>query len=122
MTWAFSGDASKAEEMFRKSAEVEGREFQLRSAILAMTGRVPEARKRREDWERQHPDNAVNKEDPLDVARLWAVIGDLPKTLLWLERTWAVRGTELVWLKIDPRFRKVRAAPEFQAILRRMGL
>ena len=58
--------------------------------------------------------------DPLRMAKLWALIGDTPRALDWLDRAYAERHPGLVFLRYDPTFESLRAHPRVARILSEM--
>ena len=60
--------------------------------------------------------------DALQVAGLWALVGDSTQALDWLERAWRERHPALVYLRSDARFESVRAHPRFARVVREVKL
>jgi hypothetical protein len=56
------------------------------------------------------------------IARLYAHAGDKPHALHWLEEAYAQRETNLVHINVGWDWDALRADPQFQDLLRRMGL
>jgi TolB-like protein/DNA-binding winged helix-turn-helix (wHTH) protein/Tfp pilus assembly protein PilF len=61
-------------------------------------------------------------ESPAHRANMWAALGDREQALVWLERAYAERDDELVWIAVEPWYEPLRAEPRFTALLARMGL
>jgi DNA-binding winged helix-turn-helix (wHTH) protein/TolB-like protein/Tfp pilus assembly protein PilF len=59
---------------------------------------------------------------PYNLAVIYASLGDTDQALAWLEKAYEDRSTLLVWIRGAAWLDKVRAAPRFKAILKRMGL
>ena len=57
-----------------------------------------------------------------DVALLYARLGDKDQAFSWLERAYAVRTFELLFLKVGPEWDSLRGDSRFQDLLRRIGL
>jgi TolB-like protein/Tfp pilus assembly protein PilF len=57
-----------------------------------------------------------------DIAGVYAGLDERTQTFEWLETAYEKRDSGLIYLKIDPRFDRLRSDSRFQAILRRMGL
>jgi tetratricopeptide (TPR) repeat protein len=55
-------------------------------------------------------------------AFILAGLGDTERALTCLELACEERDPQLVWMKVEPRFDRLRAEPRFQAVLRRMAL
>ena len=56
-----------------------------------------------------------------DVALLYARLGDEDQAFSWLERAYAVRTFELLFLKVGPEWDTLRADPRFGDLLHRIG-
>ena len=56
------------------------------------------------------------------IALLYTGLGDEPEAMRWLDRAYDERSSWLVWIKVEPRFDRLRANPAFVSLLRRMGL
>jgi hypothetical protein len=59
---------------------------------------------------------------PYGVASYFAVAGDLPQALDWLERAYEQRDGTLVWIKVHPRLDPLRGEPRFRELLTKMKL
>jgi tetratricopeptide (TPR) repeat protein len=123
MCYALMGRNDDALKHFRE-ADVRGGDdlakWQPNAAQNALVGNTARAAEQVRALEAQA--SKMAHDDYMDMARIYGLLGDVPNTMRWLERSWEVRHPEVVWLKVDPRFEKVRNAPEFQAMLRRLGL
>ena len=56
------------------------------------------------------------------IASVYAVAGDHPQALDWLERAYAERDGTLVWIKVHPRMDGLRSEPRFRELLCKMRL
>jgi hypothetical protein len=56
------------------------------------------------------------------VAEAYARRGETDKAFEWLDRAYAQRNTQLVWLKFDPLIAKLRGDPRYAAMLKKMNL
>ena len=54
------------------------------------------------------------------VALVYAGIGDSESAFTWLDRAFAERSHWLIWLRLDPRFEKLRADKRFSELLHRI--
>ena len=54
------------------------------------------------------------------VALVYAGIGDSEAALTWLDPAFAERSHWLVWLRLDPRFGRLRTDPRFSELLDRI--
>jgi serine/threonine-protein kinase len=59
---------------------------------------------------------------PYSVARLYLGLGDIDRTMEWLERTYEERHSILIYTSVDPVFDSLRANERFQNLMQRMGL
>lgn len=62
------------------------------------------------------------KTSPYLVAQAYALRGDADKTLEWLERSWAIRDTNIRQLLYDPLILHFRDDPRLAAFCRKIGL
>ncbi len=60
--------------------------------------------------------------DAFEIALAHAFRGDTDAAFAWLERAVAARDGDLVGLRVDPFFARLRGDPRFAALLRRMNL
>jgi class 3 adenylate cyclase/TolB-like protein/Tfp pilus assembly protein PilF len=56
------------------------------------------------------------------VALVYTGLGDVDQAMAWLERAYDERSSWLVWIKVEPRFDRLRSEPRFVSLLRRMRL
>lgn len=87
--------------------------------IYAKTGRKQDARvllAELEDAERKQYVPATS------IAHLYIGLGDNDRAIAWLEKGIQQRAFHLQWLKVDPRWDKLRDDPRFADLLRRVGL
>ena len=59
---------------------------------------------------------------PFDRALVHLGLGNVDRTFEWLEKAFVDRSYRMHWLKVDPRFDRLRADSRFSSLLRRMGL
>jgi TolB-like protein/Flp pilus assembly protein TadD len=59
---------------------------------------------------------------PFDRALIHLGLGDAHRTFAWLEKAIEDRSYRMHWLKVNPRFDRLRGDARFTSILRRMGL
>ena len=57
-----------------------------------------------------------------DVALLYARLEERDQAFAWLEKAYAARAFELLFLKVGPEWDSLRGDPRFQDLLRRVGL
>mgnify|MGYP000979722577 CR=1 FL=1 len=58
----------------------------------------------------------------ISVAHVYSMLGERDAALEWLDKAYADRHYGLTYLKVDPRFDRLRSDARFQALLRRIGL
>jgi TolB-like protein/Flp pilus assembly protein TadD len=81
---------------------------------------------RRADAERviQHlvRQSATRYISPAYIATIYAGLNDADRTMEWLEKAYEMRSASLVFLKVNPRYDRVRSDPRFSALLKRINL
>lgn len=60
--------------------------------------------------------------DPVEVATLYASLGDRDRAIVWLRKAARERSQSLVFLKTNPFLDSMRSDPRFQALLRELGI
>jgi pentatricopeptide repeat protein len=61
-------------------------------------------------------------EPAFHIAPIYVGLGDIERSVEWLNKACDERSLWLVWLGVDPKFDSLRSDPRFQDILRRIGL
>jgi TolB-like protein/tetratricopeptide (TPR) repeat protein len=59
---------------------------------------------------------------PPYIAIVCAALGERKEALKWLEKAYEQHSPAMTWLKTDPRFDTIRREPEFQDLMRRVGI
>jgi tetratricopeptide (TPR) repeat protein len=59
---------------------------------------------------------------PFETALIWAGLDNKERALEWLDKAMEDRSWGVMWLKVDPRFDRLRTDPRFVSILQRLGL
>jgi eukaryotic-like serine/threonine-protein kinase len=59
---------------------------------------------------------------PYDIAVVYLGLGDKAKAMDWLDRAYEDHSAWLIWVKLDPRFDSIRAAPHYHDLLRGMKI
>jgi DNA-binding winged helix-turn-helix (wHTH) protein/TolB-like protein len=85
---------------------------------LAMLGRTPEAR---EELRRALELEKKQYVPALDIAGIYASLGDLDESIPWLERAFVDRSTNLAFLEYDPTFDALHGDPRFIALVQRIN-
>jgi len=60
--------------------------------------------------------------DPLQIAEVYAALGEAGSAIEWLHRAYEDRRTWLIYLNSDPAYDAIRDEPRFRALAARMGL
>ena len=121
MALAYSGRREEALAAWRKRAELERRPSDEPGPMEnALLGNAALAREQLARWEKIPGRRDVN--EPMDLVRVYATLGDRDKAFAWLDRAIARPDPEVVWLKVDPRLAGIRQDARFPAEARRLGL
>jgi serine/threonine-protein kinase len=116
MAYAVAGDKERARAAFEKAGEIrEGSRYRCGAIEYALLGEADRARERVRGYEKRPPRS-------MEMARIYAVLGDADDAFRWLERAFAERDGELLYLKTDPRLRKLHGDRRYAELVRRMGL
>jgi tetratricopeptide (TPR) repeat protein len=102
-----------------------------RETILRAAGRLDEVEapsplddgdKTREKLESLKREESTRYVSPIDLALLYAELGEKDKALDELERAYEVRDSALVYLRSEPGLSSLRSEPRFRRLLEKMGL
>jgi DNA-binding winged helix-turn-helix (wHTH) protein/TolB-like protein/Flp pilus assembly protein TadD len=114
-----SGQFEKALSEFRRRRNPAPGSFSDIPQTLAMSGHPDEARaelgRLLELSHRQYV-------PALDIASVYASLGDVQNALTWLDRAYEERSTNLGFLGQDPTFDSLRAQPRFVELVRKIGV
>jgi serine/threonine protein kinase/tetratricopeptide (TPR) repeat protein len=88
---------------------------------LAAAGRTAEATQVYGDLlsQQRRPGAVVS---PVSLAMVATALGDTPQALTWLETAYRTRANQINWIKVDPRFDRLRREPRFLALLKQLRL
>jgi serine/threonine protein kinase/TolB-like protein/Tfp pilus assembly protein PilF len=122
--WAYlyAGVYDKGSENIRSSQAVDGVDPKLSpdlAYINAMVGKPDETRQtlnRLLTLARKYPVS------PGLIALVYLALDEREQVLAWLEKSYAQHSSMMTWLKVDPRFDRIRQEPRFQDLMRRVGL
>lgn len=97
--------------------------FELRGqttlgVVCALAGREQEARKAAAEIESQPPADRLAS----GLAAIYSVLGDRDLAFKFLEESFKVRFSNLVFIRHAPELRNLRGDPRFISLLRRIGL
>ncbi len=76
-------------------------------------------RRAAETWAARSPTSFV---PPVDLAELFATVGEHERALEWLERGFEQRDPNMPYVGVQPHFDSLHDDPRFQDLLRRMNL
>jgi hypothetical protein len=65
---------------------------------------------------------ARDTEWALDMALFYARLEEKDQAFSWLEKAYAARAYELLYLKVGPEWDNLRGDPRFEDLLRRIGM
>ena len=91
----------------------------LLAYALAKEGKTAEARAVVEELVRISNQRYVSG---YSIANGFNGLGDRDKALAWLERGFQEHDARLIFLKVDPKWNNLRSEPQFQDLMRRVGL
>jgi serine/threonine-protein kinase len=121
-TYVYSGAIDLGLRSIRSSLAVDGVDPDLSpdlAYIDAMIGKRDRARqilKRLLALATQYPVS------PGMIALVYIALDEREQALNWLEKAYRQHSSMMTWLKVDPRFDRIREEPRFQALMRRVGL
>jgi tetratricopeptide (TPR) repeat protein len=55
------------------------------------------------------------------IAQIYAGIGNKELAIEWLGKAYEAHEVEMIWLKIEPQFKKLHNDPRYQDLLKRVG-
>ncbi len=123
MCYAHRGDYDKAIAELRRAIEQAGGRGALIQAALgyayAVAGRREEAL---QVLAQLQTPTAHRDVSPFYLAMIFAGLDDKEQALKWLESACEERYNWMVWLGVEPMFKKLRDAAPFVAMLRKIGL
>jgi serine/threonine-protein kinase len=122
--WAhvYNRSVDKGIEIIRNSQVADGVDPSLSpdlAYIDAMIGKRDETRQvlnRLQELARKYPVS------PGYIALLYVALDERGPALTWLDKAYQRHSSMMTWLKVDPRFDRIRVEPGFQELMRRVGL
>ncbi|HEY3440507.1 MAG TPA: hypothetical protein VGK29_07140 [Paludibaculum sp.] len=120
MALSFAGRPKEAGDALRQALRARGAaRVELRGFDAFLAGDATRARRDILEMEREA---LAGREQKVDLARFYAMLGDPEMALTWLERALAVRESQVVWAKADPRLHSLQGLPRHHQILAKLGL
>jgi adenylate cyclase len=119
MAYALAGQKEPAIRQFRLGGQIHaGTDWDLGATEYALLGDFETAKKKLNEWlARTEP-----KPRYMFLAYCYGVLGDADGAAAALEKAYAARDPQIIWIKIDPRLGKVRGNPRIEAIIHKVGL
>ena len=59
---------------------------------------------------------------PTFIALVYTGLGDKDQAFHWLDKAYAERDSQLIWLKVEPQLDGLRSDPQFATLVKRVGL
>jgi Flp pilus assembly protein TadD len=87
--------------------------------VYAISGRRDEARKLLAQLQQEIKQKSVS---PYNIARIYEGLDEKDQAFVWLEKAYAERDSNMMYLKVDPEFDRLRSDPRLADLLRRIGL
>jgi TolB-like protein/Tfp pilus assembly protein PilF len=123
MAYEAKGSAAMAFAEYQKWAQVAGYDARTIAALKSAydAGGMKGYVRKRLEMEQQESNETGNVWS-LQMAHLFARLGDRDQAYSWLERAYAERHDRMLFLKADPVFEGLHSDPRFIDLLRRIGL
>jgi hypothetical protein len=87
--------------------------------LYAISGRRGEAQKLLTQLQEE---SKLEQISAYNVAKIYEGLGEKDQSLDWLEKAYAERDSNIIYLKVDPVFDSLRSDSRFKDLLRRLGL
>jgi tetratricopeptide (TPR) repeat protein len=85
----------------------------------ALAGKTQEAHKILEGLQKLSKQKYA---DACYIAMVYVGLGEIDEAFHWLEKAYEERAWDLSFIKIEPRFERIRSDPRYKALLKKMGL
>jgi DNA-binding winged helix-turn-helix (wHTH) protein/TolB-like protein/Flp pilus assembly protein TadD len=122
LAYAHNGMYEKAVAESNKAVTLSGGSAHAMAAlgqVYALSGKKAEAQKVIAELQQESKQGYVS---PLDVALIYATLGQSDEAFFWLEKAYEERSCWLIEIKLDPGWDKIRSDPRFDNLLGRVGL
>ena len=122
--WAYeqTGDLEAAIREFQQGEELSGRSPGYVAALGHAFARAGSRDEALQQLRRLTEAAASIYVSPSYFAAVHAGLGDADRTFEWLEKAYEARSGAMVYLHLDPQFRRFRDDPRFQALCDRVGI
>jgi tetratricopeptide (TPR) repeat protein len=120
--YAYSGAYDQGMESIRSSQAIDGVDPQLSPDLAYINAMIGKPGKTRQTLTRLLALAQKNPVSPGLIALVYAALDERAQCLEWLEKAYAQHSSMMTWLKVDPRFDRIREEPRFQELMRRVGL
>jgi TolB-like protein/Tfp pilus assembly protein PilF len=122
--WAYvySGAYEQGMESIRNSQATDGVDPQLSPDLACINAMIGKPDKTRQTLRRLLELAKNNPVSPGLIALVYAALDERAQCLAWLEKAYGQHSSMMTWLKVDPRFDRIRQEPGFQDLMRRVGL
>ena len=84
-----------------------------------MAGKIKEAHKILEELQKFLKEKYA---DESDIAMVYVGLGEIDRAFQWLEKAFEEHAVNLRYLKVDPRFDRIRSDPRYKTLLKKIGL
>jgi TolB-like protein/Flp pilus assembly protein TadD/predicted Ser/Thr protein kinase len=119
IVYCFNGMLEEARSVIERAETTPDPDVGAMAEVFAMLGETDRARGLLDDLLAQSKSTYV---PALDVACVYAALGEREPFFEWMEAAYDERSTWLVDAKVDPKFDGMRPDPRFSSLLREMGL
>lgn len=121
MVYVQQGKLAEAKVVYERASKLLGEDASLGMMAYAnaATGNPAEAHRY---LDRLLAHGQTHYISPNDVAQVYAALGDYDRVFAWLDRALEQRSYWLVYLKVHPRFDRLRSDPRFSRLLERLNL
>ena len=122
--WAYvyNGENDKGLAAMESSSELEGLDKRLDPYLAYIHAVSGDKKQARQTLSLLLELAAKEPLQPGLIALIYLGLDERAEALAWLEKAYQQHSTMMIWLKVDPRFDRIRQEPGFQDLMRRVGL
>lgn len=109
-------------EEFQKAIDLSGTSPQYSAELghaYALAGKTEEAHRILEELQKFSKQKYA---DAWDIAMVYVGLGEIDRAFQWLEKALEERAISLKYLKVEPRFDRIRSDQRYKALLKKIGL